>query len=108
MDWSADGRVLLYNTRDPKRGADIWALPLVGDRKPFEVVATEFNESQAQFSPDGKFIAYQSNRTGRDEIYLRPFPGPGADVQVSTEGGVAGTMAPEVARNCSMWGETTG
>ena len=95
MDWSPDSSLVLYNTTSPKRGADIWALPLVGDRRPFEVVATEFNESQAQFSSDGKFIAYQSNRTGRDEIYLRPFPGPGADVQVSSEGGSQARWHPE-------------
>jgi Tol biopolymer transport system component len=87
MDWSADGRFLLYDVLDPKRGFDVWALPLVGDRTPFAVVQTEFNEGLAQFSPDGRWIAYQSDRTGRPEIYLRPFPGPGADVRVSVDGG---------------------
>jgi dipeptidyl aminopeptidase/acylaminoacyl peptidase len=87
MDWSADGRFLLYDSLGPKRGSDIWVLPLEGDRKPFEVVQTEFNEGLAQFSPDGKWIAYQSNKTGRLEIYLRPFPGPGGDSRASTEGG---------------------
>ena len=60
----------------------MWALPLDGERKPFEVVRTDFNETMAQFSPDGKWIAYQSDRTGRDEIYLRPFPGPGRRARV--------------------------
>ena len=87
LDWSADGRLLLYSSGDPKRGTDIWALPLDGARKPFEVVRTDFNESQAQFSPEGQWIAYQSDKNSRDEIYLRPFPGPGSDVNVSTEGG---------------------
>jgi Tol biopolymer transport system component len=50
-------------------------------------VGTEFNETMAQFSPDGKWIAYQSDKTGRDEIYLRPFPGPGPDEPVSINGG---------------------
>ena len=86
---------MLYSSNSPTRGADIWALPLVGDQHPFEVVATDYNESQAQFSPDGTTIAYQSNRTGRDEIYLRPFPGPGADVQVSTEGGSQARWHPK-------------
>jgi hypothetical protein len=58
-----------------------------GDRAPFPVVATEFNESNAQFSPDGKWIAYQSNESGRSEVYLQPFPGPGARMRVSTDGG---------------------
>jgi eukaryotic-like serine/threonine-protein kinase len=87
MDWSADGRFLLYDVLHLKQGFDIWALPLDGDRKPFALVATEFNEGLAQFSPDGRWIAYQSDRTGRTEIYLRPFRDPGADVRVSVDGG---------------------
>ena len=66
----------------------MWALPLDGERKPFEVVHTEFNERMGQFSPDGKWIAYQSDKTGRFEIYVRPFPGPGDDVLVSINGGI--------------------
>ena len=87
MDWSADGRFLLYDSFDPKRGTDIWALPLEGDRKPFAVVQTDFSERLAQFSPDGTWIAYQSDKTGHFEIYLRPFPGPGGDSRASTAGG---------------------
>jgi eukaryotic-like serine/threonine-protein kinase len=86
-DWSADGRFLLYQTLSPKRGLDLWALPMDGSRKAFAVVQTDFNEGLGQFSPDGKWVAYQSDRTGRSEIYLRPFPGPGADVRVSVDGG---------------------
>ena len=88
MDWSADGRFLLYDVLDMKQGFDVWALSLEGDRKPFPVVETEFNEGLSQFSPDGHWIAYQSDRTGRPEVYLRPFPGAGADVRVSVDGGV--------------------
>jgi Tol biopolymer transport system component len=87
LDVSPDGAFLLYETLVPKRGFDLWVLPLKGDRKPFAVVETEFAEGLAQFSPDGKWLAYQSNQTGQNEIYLRPFPGPGADVRVTTEGG---------------------
>ena len=65
----------------------MWALPLEGEKKPLEVVRTDFNESQGQFSPDVRWIAYQSDRTGRKEIYLRPFPGPGEDRRVSIDGG---------------------
>jgi hypothetical protein len=86
-DWSPDGRFLLYTTGDPKTGSDIWALPLDGDRKPFLVVQTNFNEREGQFSPDGKWIAYESNESGRYEIYVQPFPGPGGKVQVSASGG---------------------
>ena len=87
-DWSLDGRFLLYvGTSDPKTGNDIWALPMDGDRKPFPVVQTNFNETTGQFSPDGKWIAYQSNESGRVEIYVQPFPGPGGKTQISTAGG---------------------
>jgi Tol biopolymer transport system component len=87
MDWSTDGRYLLYDSLDPTRGVDIWALPLDGNRKQFEVVQTDFNERNAQFSPDGKWIAYQSDKTGKFEIYVRPFPSPGGDLLVSANGG---------------------
>ena len=86
-DWSADGRFLLYEVLSTKRGMDLWALPMDGTRKAFAVVQTDFNEGLGQFSPDGKWVAYQSDRTGRAEVYLRPFPGPGADVPVSVDGG---------------------
>ena len=95
MDWSSDGRVLLYNSIDPKLGLDIWALPLDGERKPRAVVQTEFNEQHPQLSPDGKWMAYQSNRTGRFEVYIRPFPGPGSDGPVSTEGGAQARWNPD-------------
>lgn len=86
MDWSPDGRYVLYSTLGPK-SVDLWAVALDGDRKPFAVAATDFSEAQGQFSPDGTWIAYQSDKTGRSEIYLRPFPRPGADIRVSTDGG---------------------
>ncbi|MBI4472755.1 MAG: protein kinase [Acidobacteria bacterium] len=86
-DWSIDGRYLLYRSVDPETGYDIWALPFHGDRKPFPVVRTEFEERDAQFSPDGKWIAYQSNESGRFEIYIQPFPVPGGKEQISTDGG---------------------
>jgi len=70
-----EGNYMLFNSLGQTTGPDLWAVPLDGDRKPFEVVRTEFNEGLGQFSPDGKWIAYQSDKTGREEIYLRPFPG---------------------------------
>ena len=93
-DWSPDGRLLLYRSVDPKTGYDIWALPMNGDRKPFPVVQTNFEERDAQFSPDGKWIAYQSNELGRFEIYIQPFPGPGSKLQVSTNGGAQVRWGP--------------
>jgi serine/threonine-protein kinase len=74
-DWSRDG-VLIYRSSDPKTGMDLWTLSVKdGRREP--LVKTEFDEREAQFSPDGRWFAYQSNRTGRHEIYIRPFPGDG-------------------------------
>ena len=86
-DWSSDGKYLLFDTTDSKPNFDIWALAMTGDRKPFPVVQTTFQEKGAQFSPDAKWIAYESNETGRFEIYLRPFPNGGRAVPVSASGG---------------------
>ena len=87
LDWSRDGRVLLYANQDDKTGSDLWALPLTGDRKPFAVVQTTFDEMQGQFSPDGRWLAYASNESGRFEVYVRPFPDAGGKWQISTGGG---------------------
>jgi Tol biopolymer transport system component len=79
---SRDGRFLLFETGD-----DIWSLPLDGAAKPAPFVATEFEERYAQFSPDGHWVAYTSNESGRLEIYVRAFPGGAGLVQVSPNGG---------------------
>jgi Tol biopolymer transport system component len=78
-DWSRDGRFIAFNSLDPKGKTnwDIWVLPLFGDRKPFPYLQTEFNEVAATFSPDGHWLAYQSNETGSYEVYVAPFPGGG-------------------------------
>jgi serine/threonine-protein kinase len=60
---------------------------LDGNRQPFPVVQTEFDEPYGQFSPDGHWIAYESNKSGRPEIYVQPFPGPAAESQISASGG---------------------
>ena len=91
-DWSRDGKFVVLQADDPKTRWDIWVLPVFpqgtsSERKPFLFLQTEFNEIRATFSPDGRWIAYQSNESGRDEIYLRPFPGPGGKWQVSINGG---------------------
>jgi serine/threonine protein kinase/Tol biopolymer transport system component len=87
-DWSPDGRFLMYYVPDPKTGTDLWVVPLEGTRMPFAFLKTEANELWGQFSPDGRWLAYQSNETGRYEIYVRPFPGPGGQFPISTAGGV--------------------
>jgi Tol biopolymer transport system component len=86
--WSPDGHFLLYTNLDPKAGADLWVLPLAQDRKPFIFLSTRFDERAGQFSPDGRWVAYQSNESGPFQIYVRAFPGPGGQSQVSTSGGI--------------------
>ncbi len=91
-DWSRDGKFIAYHDQDPKTREDVWILPTTprgtsGERKPLVFLQTEFNESRATFSPDGRWISYQSDESGRFEVYIRPFPGPGGKWQVSTSGG---------------------
>jgi Tol biopolymer transport system component len=83
---SPDGSVLLY-TRGTGPSVDLWYVSLGADRTPHPFVQTAFQELDGQFSPDGKWVAYQSNDAGHFEIYLQPFPGPGDRIQVSTGGG---------------------
>ena len=85
--WSADGKFLLYGRTDPKAGDDLWFLPLEGDRKPFPFLQTPFRDTDAQFSPDGRWIAYQTNESKRSEVYVQTFPVSGGRWQVSTSGG---------------------
>jgi serine/threonine protein kinase/Tol biopolymer transport system component len=79
-DWSADGRLLLYYRVDPQTNRDLWVLPMEGDRTPWVFLKTPFDERNGTFSPDGRWVAYQSNETGRQEIYVRPFAKPAASV----------------------------
>ena len=94
--WSHDGRFLLYTVPNaPKTLADLWVLPLEGDRKPALLLGTQFNEGNASFSPDGRWVAYVSSESGRNEIYVRPFVASGPSGpslgegkwQVSKDGG---------------------
>jgi Tol biopolymer transport system component len=72
--WSRDGRFLLFYTNNASSTlADVWVLPLEGDRKPLQLLGTPFSEQQARFSPDMRWIAYASTESGRSEIYVRPF-----------------------------------
>ena len=79
--WSKDGRFLLFTSITPKTGADIWALPdprrTSADTKPFPILETSFDEAGAQFSPDGRWIAYTSNESSVSDIYVRPFSADG-------------------------------
>lgn len=88
--WSPDGRYLVYSIVGEKTATDIWLLPLSGDRKPIPVVMTPFNENRGEVSPDGKWLAYDSNESGQTQVYVRPFPSGESKWQISTGGGRTG------------------
>jgi Tol biopolymer transport system component len=87
---SPDGRYLIYGRRSKaEAGYHIWALPLSGGGKPFAIVQDAFDEDFPALSADGKWMAYQSNESGRREIFITAFPGGGAKWQVSNNGGTS-------------------
>ncbi|MFQ5616168.1 MAG: protein kinase, partial [Anaerolineales bacterium] len=92
--WSPDGGFLLFTDEHPETRFDIWLLAMADARKPKPWLRTEFNETAAVFSPDGRWVAYQSDESGRYEVYVRPFHGRGAKQQVSMEGGTEPLWAP--------------
>jgi len=85
--WSPDGRDLAYWQFDLPTKDDIWILPVSGDRKPYPFLQSPSSERFGAFSPDGHWMAYESNETGRYEVYVQPFPGPGGKWLISTDGG---------------------
>jgi len=91
FDWSRDGRFLLYSEANPETGSDVMALPLVGDRTPIPVVQTPFDEASPAVSPDGRWVAYDANDSGRSEVLVQAFPGvdgvPQGIWQISVNGG---------------------
>jgi dipeptidyl aminopeptidase/acylaminoacyl peptidase len=89
LAFSPDGRFLMYLQRGPVNAGDLWILPLDGKQKPSVFLNSKFEERQAQFSPDGRWVAYASDESARFEVYLRPFPASNGQFQVSTSGGTA-------------------
>jgi Tol biopolymer transport system component len=86
-DWSRDGRYIALEVFGSGTRWDLWVLPTFGDRKPFPFSQTTFSEWDGRFSPDGRWMMYSSSESGRREVYVRAFPGPGGKWQVSTQGG---------------------
>jgi len=87
-DWSLDGKFLAYNLILDTNRSDVMAIPLTGaDRKPVPIAATAAQENRARFSPDTRWIAYDSDESGRTEVYVQPFPPTGGKWQVSPSGG---------------------
>lgn len=89
-DWSRDGRLLLYRalTPSPNGSADIFAVASDGDQAPVAVAKTTFDERNATFSPDGRWVAYQSNESGQHEVYVQPYMPSGERLRISAAGGV--------------------
>ena len=88
QSWSKDGRLLVYAAFDPERHMDLWVLPMSGDRLAVPLLRTNASEYQGQISPDGHWIAYTSNTSGQEEVYVQSFPTPGPEAwRVSTGGG---------------------
>jgi eukaryotic-like serine/threonine-protein kinase len=103
--WSPDGQLLAFMEVNPNTGRDIWVLrmgdsgqvPSAGSgqvRKAQPFLRTEFNEAVPRFSPDGRRLAYVSDESGRFEIYVQPYPGPGGKWQISTDGGTEPVWNP--------------
>ena len=86
-DWSRDGRLILYSITASKTGGDLWIVPVLGDAKPYPLLQTTFNETNGEFSPDVRWIAYSSDESGHEEVYVQPFPPTGATYQISRIGG---------------------
>ncbi len=85
-DWSLDGRFILYLQNSPNTQWDLWVLPLFGDRQPIPFLQTKFNERRGVFSPDARWIAYDSDESGSYQVCVQSFP-PGSKWQISSEVG---------------------
>ena len=89
-DWSRDGRFIVYQESDPKNKFDLWVLPVQGtaaERIQTPFLRTEFNETQGQLSPDSRWMAFTSDRSGQYEVYVRPFPPGEGEWAISNAGG---------------------
>jgi len=85
--WTPDGKSLLFTDLPPYGKRAIWLVPVSGRGSPQPVVMTPYNSTGGRLSPDGSWLAFESDETGQREVYLQPFPGPGARVRVSASGG---------------------
>ncbi|MGH9363952.1 MAG: protein kinase domain-containing protein [Thermoanaerobaculia bacterium] len=100
--FSPDGRTLAFIELDPAAREDLWLLPLDGDRKPRPFLQTPFAEGAPALSPDGRWMAYESDESGRYEVYVRPYPGPGGKWQISSGGGRYPVWGKD-ARELTYW-----
>lgn len=83
--WSRDGRFIAFTRSGISGSSDVWLLPLFGDRRPYPIVQTAARETSATVSPDGRWIAFVSDETGRPNVFMQPFPGGGGRRRISRE-----------------------
>src|SRR5262249_34330847 len=92
-EWHGAQRLLIDRLDPGRRGFDMWMLSIQGERKAQPLLQTKFSEQWGVVSPDGRWVAYQSEESGSTEVYVQAFPSPGSRVQISTDGGFEPTWS---------------
>jgi Tol biopolymer transport system component len=101
-DWSRDGSLVVYRRYEPSSGSDLFVMSMKGDRKSQPLIQTASDEYGSRISPDGQWLVYVSNESGRDEVYITSFPKLGARFAVSSGGGTEPQWRPD-GRELFYW-----
>ena len=101
-DWSRDGRHLVFISTNPETKSDLWVLPMTPGAAPVPYLRTSFEELQGQVSPDGRWLAYTSDESGRWEVYVQSFPTPGTKYVIPTTA-AASPNGARTGASCSTW-----